>query len=317
MAEHIPLTALRAFEAAARHLSLRRAAEELFVTPAAISQQIRTLEDLLDVRLFHRLPRGLALTEAGKAGLPKAREGLAALGESVRLMRAGEGRRALNAWMAPSFASKWLMPRLDGFVRAQPDVDLRVVASGALIDSSAASHTGVTAEHLRRENIDVAIRFGNGDYPGCRVERLMAVDLVPLCSPRLLEASTHPLARPCDLRHHTLLHDDTPYEGRRDWSAWLRANGVEGVDGTRGLRFNRLSLALDAAIEAQGVALGIRQLAARDIVEGRLIMPLERAFAIDSAYHVITLPETHEDANVVAFREWLHAEVDTGSLAAA
>ncbi|ASJ71474.1 transcriptional regulator GcvA [Granulosicoccus antarcticus] len=306
MAGPLPLNALNAFEVAARHESFSKAAEELNVTPAAISQQIRMLEELLGVQLFHRLNRGLALTDAGKSGLSKLQHGFQSVTEAVQQIQS-EQSQSLNVWMAPSFASKWLMPRMHRFVEKHPSIDLRISASVELVDTSA-SAPSLSEDILHRHDIDVAIRFGSGNYPGCRVEKLMDVTALPMCSPSLLEDSSRPLRCPEDLAGHTLLHDETPYEGRPDWSGWLDAVGVTSVDGTRGLRFNRVSLALAAAVEAQGVVLSLEQLAANDLEKGRLVIPFEHRVKLTHAYHCISLEHTEDDERVRTFKEWLFEE---------
>ncbi len=300
---HLPLNALRVFEAAARHLSFRQAAEELNVTPAAVSQQIKSLEDLLDVKLFHRLHRGLALTEAGQAGLDPLRDGFAQLQEGVRLLRGAEDRSGLNVWMAPSFASRWLLPRLDSFIEAHPHIELWINASEELIDSES-SRLDFNEELMLAEGIDVGVRFGRGHYPGCRVDKLMQADVTPVCSPRLLARTDKPLDKPEDLAHHVLLHDGTPYEGRPGWDSWFDAAGVTGVDTQRGVHFNSLQLALAAASDGQGVALSIRQLAEDDIEAGLLVMPFDEVVETERSYYIISREDTANKPPVVAFREW-------------
>lgn len=307
MPSHLPLNALRVFESAARHLSFRQAADELNVTPAAVSQQIKSLEELLGVKLFHRLHRGLALTDAGKAGLEPLQQGFARLQEGMKLLRGADTRSSLNVWMAPSFATRWLLPRLDRFIDSHPEVDLWVNASADLIDS-ATSRLELTEDLMLAEGIDVAIRFGKGNYPGCRVAKLMSAEVVPLCSPRLLKQQDKPLSEPADLKHHVLLHDGTPYEGRPSWDRWFEGVGVDLSDAQRGVHFNSLQLALDAAIDGQGVALGIRQIAADDIEAGRLVVPFDDKVEVDRAYYIISQEASADDASVVAFREWVLAE---------
>ena len=312
MAGPLPLNALNAFEVAARHQSFSRAAEELHVTPAAVSQQIRTLEDLLGVQLFHRLNRGIALTDAGKSGLSKLQDGFRSVNEAVEQIRSEKTATSLDVWMAPSFASKWLMPRLSGFMEQHPDIDLRISASAELVDTDA-SAPSLSEEILRRHGVDIAIRFGRGYYPGCDVERLMRVNALPLCAPALLDDETRPLRSPADLSRHMLLHDETPYEGRPSWAEWLRAVNAQRVNGERGLRFNRISLALSAAIEGQGVVLTLEQLAMDDISKGRLLAPFEHRVEMNQAYHVITLKDHEQDQQVMLFKRWLFEEVQRGS----
>ena len=306
MAIHLPLTALRAFAAVARHLSIRKAAEELYVTPAAVSQQIKVLEDQLGQQLFHRLPRALALTPAGEAGLPLVLEGLERLNQAMELMQTDDGAETLTAWMAPSFAAKWLMPRLHRFIDAHPNIDMRITASAGLIDRTRATGE-ISADDLRRHGVDVAIRFGQGQYPGCRVDKLFTVTATPLCSPTLLTGK-RPLRRPEDLAHHILLHDDTAYEGRPSWAAWLEAAGVKDIDATRGLHFNHIALTLEAAADGQGVALSLLPLAAADIAHGRLAVPFDLTLPLRSAYYLISLTEITERPEAVAFRDWLLSE---------
>ncbi|MEM9839425.1 MAG: LysR family transcriptional regulator, partial [Pseudomonadota bacterium] len=202
-----PLNALRAFEAAARHLSFSRAADELAVTPGAISQQMRILEDWLGTPLFKRDPRGISLTEAGLAALPHMREGFDRLLTGTRLMKSGTGPARVTVSVAPSFASKWLVPRLDVFQEQEPDIDIYVHADMDVVDFATA-------------DVDVAIRFGQGGYEGLVSERLMSESIVPVCAPSLA-AKGEALNEPCDLLNHTLIHDDG--DGVPTWPMWLRA----------------------------------------------------------------------------------------------
>ena len=306
MIENLPFSALRVFESAARHLSFKRAAEELFITPAAVSQQIKTLEHQLGVKLFNRHGRGLSLTEEAKAGLPMLNEGFEKLVDSVHRIRGANEDATLTVWMAPSFAAKWLIPRLHRFYEACPGIDLNITASRNLIDSNTSKKT-IPAENFKRDNVDIAIRFGKGDYPGCRVDKLFSVNAIPLCSPHLLEGE-HPLRSPEDLRFHTLLHDDTRYEGRPDWATWLKAAAVDNVDSTHGVHFNHVNLALTAAVEGQGVVLSIKALASEDIAAGRLVIPFDIGLPLEYAYYLITLEEVTDHPHTAAFRAWLIEE---------
>lgn len=299
------LNSLRAFEAAARHLSFKNAAEELNVTTAAVSQQVKSLEHYLGVALFHRLNRGLALTEAGLVGQPLLQKAFCILSKGVASMRGTEEQDLLAVEAAPSFTAKWLLPRLARFYTEQPGIDLRIAGSLDQVDTRLAE-TAVR-EHFRTSDVDVAIRFGGGTYPGCRVDRLFRVAAVPLCSPTLL-THRHPLCSPSDLEFHTLLHDDTPWEGRPDWAAWLSAAGVSDLSANRGPHFNSVQLALQAAMAGQGVALGIEALAADDISDGRLIVPFDIRLPLDSAYHLVTLEEEADLPQVAAFRHWVLRE---------
>ncbi len=222
-----PLNSLRAFEAAARHLSFTKAAEELNVTPAAISHQIKALEEFLGVVLFRRLTRALRLTDAGQAAFPKVREGFDNLAEAVEILRAEEEGKVLTVSVSPSFGAKWLVPRLDRFRAAHPDLDIRIDATDRLAD-------------FQGDNVDVALRYGMGNYPSLLVDKLFGAEMVPVCSPDLLDG-TQPLRRPLDLVHHTLLHLDWTLEEQTSpsWRMWLLAAGVSEVDATRGPRFSR------------------------------------------------------------------------------
>ena len=309
MAGPLPFNALNAFVVAARHGSFSKAAEELHVTPAAISQQIRQLEELLGEPLFHRLHRGLALTDAGQRGLEKMREGFRLIGEGVDLIERSGDKSELNIWMAPSFASKWLMPRMHRFIAKNDSIDLRISGSVALIDTDSTA-PALSADTLKAHNIDVAIRFGGGNYPGCDVEHLMDVDAMPLCSPVLLEQQDElPLREPGDLVNHTLLHDETPYEGRPKWSGWFVNAGLPGVVCKHNLYFNSVSLALAAAVEGQGVVLTLEQLAQEDISKGRLVPLFGLSMDVDHAYHIVSLPGAGDDSRVNAFKRWLFDEV--------
>lgn len=285
MPQHLPpLNALRAFEAVARHQSFTKASEELYVTRAAISHQIKHLEDFLGFALVERHNRSISLTKAGAAALPKLREGFNNLADAVRLMRSQVTNESINVWIAPSFASKWLVPRLHDFSQRHPEIDMRISGEAKLVDATE-NHDGLD-ELFRAHDIDVMVRFGSGDYPGCAVEKLLGVEAVPLCNPSLLHGE-HPLLTPNDLRYHTLLHDETPYVGRPSWERWLRLANIDGVDVKRGLHFNHVSLAMEAAIDGQGVLLSMDVLAQHDIEAGRLCMPFGPSMPLEHAYHVI------------------------------
>lgn len=294
-----PLNSLRAFEAAARHLSFKMAAEELHVTPAAVSQQVKALEDYYGVKLFHRLTRALRLTEAGSAALPALREGFAKLGEAADLLDAHLESGVLTVSVPPSFGAKWLVPRLDRFSAAHPDYELRIDATDALVDFGAGG-------------IDVGLRYGRGEYEGLKVERMMSEVAFPVCAPALAEGQP-PLLRPEDLVHHTLLHVQWKMESESapNWRMWLRAAGVEGVDPDRGPRFTVENLALQAAIEGHGVALVSSALVADDLKTGRLVRPFAPATTEATAfsYYLVYPPASGTDPKVQAFRQWIMEEV--------
>ena len=305
-----PLNALKAFESAARHLSLKRAAQELSVTPAAISHQVKALEDYLGVALFHRLNRGLELTPAARAALPKLSEGFDSLTQAVARMRPEPDSGQLTVSVAPSFASRWLMPRLHRFFAAHPDLDVRITARTRLPNKRGhdLEVERATVENWLEES-DVAILYGHGDYAGYRVDKLLALTVAPICSPRLMQGE-HPLRRPRDLQFHTLVHDDTGtrYDGIAFWDVWLKAAGVDSLDTGRGSHFGQPELALDAASDALGVVATLPVLAAAELAAGRLVLPFDLQVPLPSAYYVVCPEPAMRRSAVAAFRDWLLAE---------
>jgi LysR family transcriptional regulator, glycine cleavage system transcriptional activator len=300
-----PLNALRAFEAAARLLSFKKAARELHVTPGAVSHQVKLLEDHLGVALFRRLTRALELTPEAQAMLPKVREGLECLMAAVDQVRARERTTALTVMAPPGFATRWLVPRLARFTDAHPEIQLHVASRNGMIDAG--------DEGLQVPDGDGApvlmVRFGRGQYPGLQVEKVFSAVYVPVCSPRLLQGE-HPLRKPSDLRFHTLLHDDTVVEegARPSWDDFLESVGVEGVDSGRGPHFSDASLAMDAAIEGMGVTLAMKPLVRPDVEAGRLAMPFDVTAPTSYAYYLL-IPENDADKDsVAAFRSWLLEE---------
>jgi LysR family glycine cleavage system transcriptional activator len=300
---------LRAFETAARHLSFAMAAKELHVTPAAISHQVKGLEENLGHRLFRRLKRGLELTRAGQVLLPRLSEGFARLGDAVEALHDIEDEGTLSVSAATSFATRWLAPRLHRFVGAHPELDVRINASTRLIDPSRdESGAGDALEGSPVEDADIVVRFGTGDYPGFRVDKLLPVSVTPMCSPRLV-AGAHPLRTPADLKQHVLIHDNVRFDnGGGLWDAWFEAAGMPGIDTSHGLRFSHAMLALEAAADGMGVALGMPVLAGSDLVSGRLVAPLSLALPLKFAYYIVSGADTAERADVAAFRNWLLAE---------
>ena len=301
-----PLNALRAFEATARHMSFSKAAEELNVTKGAISYQIRGLEDYLGFELFIRHSTSIELTEVAEKSLSKLREGFNNLSDAVHLMRAHQQIENLNIWTAPSFASKWLIPRLHRFSERYSDIDMCIMSDLQLLDVS--SGADVIDRLTRAHDVDVVVRFGSGVYPGYRVDRLFEVDAVPLCSPRLTEQGEHPLKSTVDLKYHTLLHDETNYRGRPSWPDWLAHYGVKGVDERRGLHFNHVLMALEAAIDGQGVLLSMERLARFDLLENRLCIPFDLRLPLKHAYYVIRPESTSNLRAVTLFTDWLLEE---------
>lgn len=304
-----PLNALRAFEAAARHLSFATAAKELHVTPAAVSHQIKGLEEYVGQDLFRRLPRGLELTRAGRAFVPKLREGFERFGEAVDELHSVEDSAGLSVSVATSFATRWLAPRLHRFVSAHPELDVRINASTRLIDprgNQLAARNAVAGPPV--EDADIVVRYGTGDYPGFRVDKLLPVAVTPMCSPRLLDGG-HPLRDAVDLKQHVLIHDNLLYDdGRPLWDAWFEAAGVPGADTTHGLRFSHAMLALEAAADGMGIALGMPVLAGSDLDSGRLVAPLAFSLPLKFAYYIVSGAHTAERDDVAAFRNWLLAE---------
>jgi LysR family glycine cleavage system transcriptional activator len=290
-----PLNALRAFEAAARHLNFSRAADELSVTPGAVSQQIQNLEDYVGAALFKRTPKGLLLTDAAQTALPALREAFDRLAEAASLLTAAVDGRRLTLTAPPSFAAKWLVPRLGAFEQAHPQVDVWLSAGIELVDLTAGE-------------VDVAIRYGSGRYPGLEVARLLGEEVIPVISPELL--AEQPLQAPDDLKNHVLLHDGSPDldDSCPDWPMWLAARGVRGVDGNRGPRFNQSSLVIEAAVNGRGVALAKRTLALADLEAGRLVAPLQIATALDFAYYLVHSKAKGRLPQVKAFISWIEAE---------
>jgi LysR family glycine cleavage system transcriptional activator len=290
-----PLNALRAFEAAARHLNFSRAADELSVTPGAVSQQIQNLEDYVGAALFKRTPKGLLLTDAAQTALPALREAFDRLAEAASLLTAAVDGRRLTLTAPPSFAAKWLVPRLGAFEQAHPQVDVWLSAGIELVDLTAGE-------------VDVAIRYGSGRYPGLEVRRLLGETVIPVISPELLKET--PLDSPEDLKNHVLLHDGSPDldDSCPDWSMWLAARGVRGVDGQRGPRFNQSSLVIEAAANGRGVALAKLTLAQADLDAGRVVAPLQIATAVDFAYYLVHPKAKGRLPQVKAFISWIEAE---------
>jgi LysR family glycine cleavage system transcriptional activator len=306
-----PLNALRAFESAARHLSFKKAAAELSVTPTAVSHQIKLLEEFLDLALFRRLTRALELTPEGEAMLPKVRDGFACLATAIEEVRRHESVGIVTVCAPPSFAARWLIPRLGNFARAHPDIELRLSSSVLTIDSreNGAAPYG-KALSTSHGSYDLTIRFGRGDYPDCTVERLFSPAYVAVCSPSLLDGE-HPLREPADLRWHTLINDATVPEldDRPGWTQWLELAGVAKLAGlTRGPLFHDAALAIEAAIAGQGVVLAGRPMVSADIAAGRLAMPFAVSIPSQFAYFVTAPALTAERPTMLAVRSWLVRE---------
>lgn len=305
-----PLNALRAFEVAARHLSFKKAGEEMAVTPTAISHQIKGLEGYLGFPLFHRLTRALELTTEGKAMLPKVREGLDCFAAAVELTRPRLAGGRLLISTPPAFAARWLIRHLPGFTAMHPEITLHMSASLQTIDPRGSDGMeGIENFVARDDEAEIFVRFGHGNYSGCRVDRLFSPAYVAVCSPRLLNGK-RPLKEPVDLRHHVLLHDDTVPElmGRPSWAEWMEIAGVYGIDPEAGTHFSDLGLVLSAAVDGVGVALASKPLVEAEITAGRLVVPFDIVIKRPQAYHLVTPDSLVERPVVETFREWILAE---------
>jgi LysR family glycine cleavage system transcriptional activator len=285
-----PLGAARVFEVAARHLSFTAAAKELGVTQAAVSHQIKALEDWLGLRLFRRLPRRLLLTDEGQTYARALREVFDRLAAATTRITSGAGRTILTVSVVPSFGARWLVPRLGRFQAAHPGIDVRVAPSLLPAD-------------FGRDGVDVAIRFGHGRYTGLRTDELLRDEMFPVCAPALRHGPKG-LRRPADLARFTLLHD----EAHDDWARWLRLAGQSGVDAARGPIFTDASMLLQAAIEGQGVALGRRVLAEAELGAGRLVRPFPESLPVDRRYFVVSPEMRADEPKIAAFRTWVMAE---------
>jgi LysR family transcriptional regulator, glycine cleavage system transcriptional activator len=293
------LNGLRAFEAAARLLSFTQAAADLNVTQTAISHQIRRLEDQLGIKLFLRHGRSLTLTQEAQDYLPAVRSAFEDLRRATaRLHRSGRERR-LTVSTTASLATKWLVSRVAAFQDANPGMEIRITTSTGLVD-------------FRREEVDLAVRYGRGHWPGLRADWLMAERLFPVCSPGLLRGS-EPLRLPADLARHTLLHT-TVY--RDDWGLWLIAAGLPlSIAARRGLTFDLGFMAIQAAVEGLGVALGRLHLVEADIAAGRLVAPFDTVLPQDAGYYVVVPEATAGLADIALFRDWLIASAAPDALA--
>ncbi len=305
-----PLNALRAFEVAARHLSFKNAAVELSVTPTAISHQIKSLEDFLGFPLFHRLTRALELTPQGLAMLPKVREGLTCFAEAVDNASAQPSDGRLFVVLPPSFATRWLVPRLRRFSESAPALNLHIIRSLNTLDGDhEAVGTLFEQAGMRQDDSMVVIRYGAGAYPGFHVDRIFGADYIAVCSPKLLESDT-PLRTPHDMQFQVLLHDDatTRMHSGLSWEEWFRLAGVSGADSSAGPHFSDSGLAYAAALDGLGVALASKPLVAKAIAQGRLVAPFDIAVGQHFAYYLVIPAAIVERPAVAAFRHWLLEE---------
>jgi LysR family glycine cleavage system transcriptional activator len=284
-----PLNALKAFEAAARHESFTRAADELCVTQGAVSHQVKALEAALGLKLFNRQRQRLVITEAGRSYLATIRDALDRIADGTERLLRRQNTGVLTVSTSPNFAAKWLVHRLSRFAQAHPAIDLRVSASLHHVD-------------FAREDIDVAIRHGDGNETGLHVARLCSEELFPVCSPKLLNGRKS--LAPIDLKKAVLLH----VNDRQDWSRWLDSAGITDVDVARGPVLNQASMAIDAAVDGQGIAMARTALAAWDLIGGRLVRPFALTFPVPYAYWIVCPKTTAKLPKIVAFVNWLQAE---------
>jgi LysR family glycine cleavage system transcriptional activator len=282
-----PLNALKAFEASARQLSFTRAAEELFVTQAAISHQIKSLEEFLGIKLFMRKNRALLLSEEGQAYYLDIKDVFNTINDATERLLARGAKGSITVSTQPSFAIQWLVPRLNAFNTLHPDIDVRIKA----VDQPESSLT---------EDVDVAIYYGRGHWADIHAEQLQKEYLVPVCSPLLLQGKK-PLEKVEDLINHTLLHDTS----RRDWKRWFKQVGVKATNVNHGPIFSHSAMVVQAALHGQGVALAHSFLARPDIDSGRLICPFEEVLESKNAYYVVCRERQVDLGKIAAFREWV------------
>ncbi|MCP9269408.1 transcriptional regulator GcvA [Xenorhabdus sp. XENO-1] len=283
-----PLNALRVFDAAARHLSFTKAAEELFVTQAAVSHQMKSLEDFLGLKLFRRRNRSLLLTEDGQSYYLDIKEIFTAINDATRKLQARSAKGALTVSLSPSFAIQWLVPRLSGFNQSFPGIDVRIQAVDREEDKLA-------------DDVDVAIFYGRGHWPGMRTDRLYPEYLLPVCSPSLLMGE-RPLKTPADLVRHTLLHDSS----RRDWQAYIRQLDMQQqINVQQGPIFSHSSMVIQAAVHGQGVALANNVMAQNEIDAGRLVCPFNDVLVSKNAFYLVCHDNQAELGKIAAFRKWI------------
>lgn len=292
-----PLNALRAFEASARHLSFVKAAEELSVTPAAVSHQVKKLEEFLGFPLFRRKTRGLLLVESGQSLLSELGKVFLQLDKAMERVIDQDSRGTLTLSVAPTFAVMWLIPRLQKFYALHPEIDVRIATGLGLID-------------FQRDDFDAVIRLGNGDWPGLETIMLFDESVTPMCSPRLLEGP-NALNTPDDLRNHVLLHNHSmDYDPEAPtWETWLEAAGARDVDASRGTHFSLPDHGLQAAMDGAGVVLGWRTLSAPDVAAGRVVAPFDLNLSLHNSFY-LCYPKAHgQRRNIAVLRDWLLQEV--------
>ena len=286
-----PLTALPAFEAAARHLSFTKAADELLVTHGAVSRAIRNLEEVLGTQLFERHTRSVRLTPQGAAYAAEIGTALDRIAVATSVASVSKSASVLTVSTSDGFAGRWLVPRLHRFHKAYPDVDVRLSTSGA--------HTDFV-----RDGIDIAIRYGLGHYQGVVSELLADEDVSPVCSPSLLK-SKHPLRTPADLKHHRLIHDNF----HLGWEKWFQDVGLDHIKPDSGVKFDSAVYAVEAAVHGEGVLLGRSALVSADLAAGRLVRPFDISFKSRWRYYVVYPDGALRHKRIKAFRDWLFAEM--------
>lgn len=285
-----PLSALRAFEAAARHLSFTRAAAELGVTQAAISHQVKLLEDQLGQPLFRRLTRRLLLTDAGQTLWPGVRDGFDRLAHAVQKLEASREGGVLTLSLTVSFAARWLVPRLGNFLKAHPEIDVKLTTTDRMVD-------------FAREDVDAAIRFGDGKWPGLQSWRVILPTYTALLSPKLIKGAKP--EQPSDLQRLPLLVEA---DDNVDWRAWFEAAGATWRPHRRMVEFDTTQMAVQAAIEGLGVALGPPEYFAEELESGRLIQPFEVYIRTYEAFFLVCPSGRADEPKILAFREWILAE---------
>jgi LysR family glycine cleavage system transcriptional activator len=285
-----PLNNLKAFEAAARYESFTRAAEELCVTQGAVSQQVKSLEAGLGIKLFNRERQRLIITEAGRDYLAVVRDALDRIAVGTERLLERQNTGVLTVSTSPDFAAKWLVHRLGHFAEAHAGIDLRVSATLHHVD-------------FAREDVDLAVRHGDGNWPGLDAIELSGERLFAVCSPKLLSGRRR-IGKPADLLNLPLIHLDN----RKDWTRWLRAVGVDDGEVMHGPVLNRASMVIDAAINGQGVALARTTLAAWDLIHGRLVRPFPDTLPLSKTYWIVCPRATTATPKIVTFRNWLLAE---------
>jgi LysR family glycine cleavage system transcriptional activator len=287
-----PLNSLKAFESAARHLSFTKAGDELFVTQAAVSHQIKSLENYLSIKLFHRKNRALLLTEEGQSYFHELRDIFVNIQDATQRLMAMGAKGAITIATPPSFASQWLVPRLPQFSAKHCDIDVRIKA----VDAD---------DGFLDDSVDIAVFYGKGNWKGLYCTKLLSENLTPMCSPLLLQEGK-PLSKLEDLSHHTLLHDNT----RAAWKSWLNNFGIKHTNENQGPIFSHTMLVLQSACMGQGIALSDTVLAKPEIDSGRLICPFDEKIESKLSYYLVCKESQAEQSKIKIFSEWMWAQIN-------